>query len=192
MWRAVVVLVVTVVLAGCGEREKLVAARAPGVGPDARFRPPSLGRAAARGRAIKGMRCSRGPRARFAAHLELFAAGKVVLVAPGIGIAPPRERTGAYVGKGRCEYPLRTREPTGLIEVEQGARATLGDLFAIWGQPLSRHRMAGFRGAVRAYVGGRRVREDPRRIPLTPHAQIVLQVGPYVKPHSRYLFPPGL
>jgi hypothetical protein len=59
---------------------------------------------------------------------------------------------------------------------------TLGQFFAIWGQPL--------RG--RAYVNGRRHRGDPRAIRLTKHAQIVIEVGGYVRPHASYRFPPGL
>jgi hypothetical protein len=126
-------------------------------------------------------------------HLELFAARRVVLVPPGIGIAPPRTRDGAYVRGGRCSYPVRTREPTGVVEVETNGRPkTLGDLFAVWGQPLSRRRMAGFSGSVSAYVGGRHWRADPRAIPLRRHSQIVLELGGYVKPHAAYQFPPGL
>jgi hypothetical protein len=113
-------------------------------------------------------------------------------VAPGIGIAPPRSQSGAYVRGGRCSYPLRTREPTGVIEIAHGTRATLGQFFAVWGQPLGRGRMASFRGRVRAYVAGAPRRGDPRSIPLTRHAEIVLQVGPFVKPHTSYHFPPGL
>jgi hypothetical protein len=215
VWRATAVLAVTLALAGCGgggaggraerdERRSPAAPRvgagarseppqAPGVGAGPRFRPPSLGARAARAEPVSGLRCARADRRRrFGAHLELFAAGKVVLVAPGIGIAPPRERRGAYVGDGRCEYPLRTREPTGVIEVEHGTHPTLGDLFAVWGQPLSERRMAGFRGTVRAYVGGRRRPGNPRSIRLARHSQIVLEVGEHVPPHSRYLFPPGL
>jgi hypothetical protein len=29
------------------------------------------------------------------------------------------------------------------------------------------------------------------RVPLTPHAEIVLEVGPQVPPHTTYTFPPG-
>jgi hypothetical protein len=153
-------------------------------------RPASLGREAANGRPIDHLRCRPGERPRSKVHLELFAARRVVLVAPGIGIAPPRVRDGAYVRGGRCTYPLFTREPTGVVEVENGGRPkTLGDLFAVWGQPLSRRRMAGFRGEVSAFVGGRRRAGDPRTIPLEPHAQIVLEVGGYVPPHPTYRFP---
>jgi len=28
-------------------------------------------------------------------------------------------------------------------------------------------------------------------VPLTRHAEIVLEVGPHVPPHSSYMFPPG-
>jgi hypothetical protein len=85
-----------------------------------------------------------------------------------------------------------TSEPTGVVEVARGTRATLGSLFALWGQPLARGRLAGFAGRVRVHLGGRAWRGDPRDVPLTPHAQVVVQVGPPVVPHARYRFPPGL
>ena len=125
-------------------------------------------------------------------HLELFAARRVVLIPPGIGVAPPRRRVGAYVRGGRCSYPLRTREPTGVVEVAAGRALTLGDLFAVWGQPLSRTRMAGFNARVRAYVNGRSFTNAPGRIRLDHHVQIVLEVGAYVRPHAHYRFAPGL
>jgi hypothetical protein len=196
--RRAALLVMLLGVAGCGggptRAEEPLPAQAPGVGPGPAFRPPSLSDRAASGLPIAGFHCARRQTGkRFGAHLELFARGKVILVAPGIGIAPPRERDGAYVRKGRCEYPLRTTEPTGVIEVAPGGEPkTLGDLFAIWGQPLSRSRLAGFRGRVRAHVGGGPWSGDPRAIPLTRHAQVVLQVGPRVTPHSSYAFPPGL
>jgi hypothetical protein len=59
---------------------------------------------------------------------------------------------------------------------------TLGQFFAIWGQ----------RPRGRAYVNGRRWTRDPRAIPLTRHAQIVLEVDGYVRPHATYRFAPGL
>jgi hypothetical protein len=191
--RRLLLLLAVVAVCGCGDKagqEPPLPKSAPGVGPTARHRPPSLGARAARARPIEGLRCETGQARRFGVHLELFAARRVVLIPPGVGIAPPRKRTGAYVRGGRCSYPLRTREPTGVIEV--AGTATLGQFFAIWGQPLGRNEMAGFRGRVRAYVNGRAWAKDPRAIPLHRHAQIVLEVGGYVRPHARYRFPPGL
>jgi hypothetical protein len=200
--RLVLVLVAAAALAGCGggpdpkppqPSTEPLPPQAPGIGPGPRYRPPSLGADAAKGLPVHGLACSRSERPRYGVHLELFAARRVVLVAPGIGIAPPRMREGAYVRGGRCSYPVRTREPTGVIEVESGGPAkTLGRLFAVWGQPLSRDRMAGFRGGVHAYVDGRRRPGDPRSIPLRRHAQIVLEVDGYVAPHRSYRFPPNL
>lgn len=179
-----------VAVTGCGSDDPLPRT-APSLGPTREHRPPSLSKRAARAEPIAGLRCSRGGARRFGVHLELFAAKRVVLIPPGIGIAPPRRRNGAYVRRGRCSYPIRTREPTGVIEAE-GPGRTLGQLFAVWGQPLSRTRMAGFRGRVMAFVGGKRWGGDPRAIPLRRHAQIVLEVGGYVPPHAAYRFPPGL
>ncbi len=142
------------------------------------------------------LRCSRatgGPR--YGVHLELYAARLVIPVPAGIGVAPPQHRRGAYVLGGACVYPLRTHEPTGVVVVDHRAASavpTLGALFAIWGQPLSRGRLAGFRGPVRAYLGGVRWTGTPGAIPLTRHAEIVLEVGRAIPPHRTYLFPPGL
>ncbi len=141
-----------------------------------------------------GLRCTSAERPRFGAHLELFAQRQVVIVPAGIGIAPPQRRQGAYVLGGRCSYPLRTREPTGVVEIERGASLTLGQLFEIWGQPLSKARLVGFasRAPILAFVDGRRWPGNPRAIPLRPHAEIVLELGGYVPPHSAFLFPKGL
>ncbi len=145
---------------------------------------------------IGGVVCRADVGPRVLAHLELFARGRVVPVPPGIGIAPPLRRDGAYVRSGRCSYPLRTTEPTGLIELNPDpARPppTVGELFAIWGQPLSRTRLAAFRGSaadpVRAYLDGARWRGDPRAIPLRRHAVVALALGPPVPLHARYAFP---
>ena len=83
-----------------------------------------------------------------------------------------------------------------MIEVARGTRLSLGEFFDIWGQPLSATRLVGFRSApgtrVLAFVGGRPWHGNPRAIPLKPHAEIVLEVGGYVRPHARYRFAGGL
>ena len=192
------VLAVTLGLAACSATQTPAVAqlqsRPVGTGP--RFRIDPVGSSVARARPVAGLVCSRrGPR-RFGVHLELFADDRVVIVPAGIGIAPPHSRGGAYVVGGRCSYPARTLEPTGVIQVTRGARVTLGQFFALWGQPLGRHRFAGFRGRpgdpVLAFVDGRPWLGDPRTIPLRRHANIVLELGGYVLPHSRYVFRPGL
>jgi len=145
------------------------------------------------GRPVGKLACAPSSATRFRVHLELFARERVLIVPAGIGVAPPVERDGAYVVGGRCLYPLRTREPTGVIEVATQRAVTVGDLFRVWGQRLGTRRLARFRSnrPVLAFVNGRRVPGDPRAIPLRRHDEIVLEIGGYVPPHTSYLFPKG-
>jgi hypothetical protein len=161
------------------------------IGVTSEYRLPPLSAAVKQGRPVGDLACSPRSPMRFRVHLELFARKLVLLVPAGIGVAPPHQRDGAYVHGGRCLYPLRTREPTGVIEVAASRPVTLGDLFRVWGQPLGPRRLAGFRSAtpVLAFVNGKRVHGDPRAIPLRRHDEIVLEIGGYVVPHSTYLFP---
>jgi hypothetical protein len=186
--------------ARAAERALLVdLARTRQVGRGAAFRPPPYGAAVAVAAQVGPLRCGRvGPHP-YGAHLELFAAGRGVLVPAGIGIAPPQRRRRAVVIGGRCSYPLRTLEPSGVVEVDpvKGRRApTLGELFAVWGQRLSARRLFGFTAApgagVVAYLDGRRWAGDPRAIRLRRHAQVVVELGPHVDPHPTYSFAPGL
>jgi hypothetical protein len=164
-----------------------------GAGP--RYHPPAAPARVLRGRPVGPLRCGAGGR-RFGVHLEVFARDRVVIVPAGIGVAAPRRRVGAYVRPGGCTYAARTLEPTGVVEVRRDARLTLGDLFAVWGQPLSATRLVGFTtaraGPVRAYLAGRRWRGRLGAIPLRRHAQIVLELGRFVPPHRAFRFRAGL
>jgi len=142
--------------------------------------------------ALGTLACRQSTRVLRMAHVELFVRGRAVLLPAGIGIAPPAAISGGQVLGGRCRYPVSTADPTGVISVNQPGRRTLGQLFRLWGQPLGPDRLAGFRGRVTAFVAGRRWRGAAAEIPLTRHAQIVLETGGYVPPHPRYLFRGGL
>jgi hypothetical protein len=191
-----VLLVGLVLSAGCGgahrssdtsgiPAELLREARPIGAGP--RFRPPVRGPVTGRCRPRLGPR--RG------VHVELFAANRVVIVARGIGTKPPRQFSGGRISRARCYGDLVTLEPTGVVLVRPGRRQRLEHLFRAWGQPLSRRRLASFTAPdgteVAVFVGGRRWRGPPGGVPLAPHSEIVLEVGPYVPPHKSYTFPPG-
>lgn len=166
------------------------------IGARPEFHPPALSRAVAARREVAGLRCERAAPTRFGAHLELFARGRVVIVPAGVGVAPPWSEPRPHVVSGPCSYAARTTTPTGVIEVASGRELTLERFFAVWGQPLGERRLAGFRGRpaqrVRAYVGGFRWRGRVGGIPLRRHAEIVLELGPYIPPHSTFLFTRGL
>ena len=162
-----------------------------GVGPAYRLQPDST--AVRSGLPVRGLTCTRTSPTRFRVHLELFANRRRADLPAGIGVAPPLRRDGAYVLGGRCLYQVRTREPTGVVEVASARPLTVGDLFRVWGQPLGPRRLAGFRssGPVLVFVGGRRIGGDPRAVPLRRHAEIVLEIGGYIPPHRSYLFAKG-
>jgi hypothetical protein len=153
----------------------------------------STGARADRGAPVADLRCTTAAGRWEDAHVEVFARGRVLLLPPGIGVARPRHAVGAAIRGGRCAYPVRTTDPTGVVRFRPGRGLELGDLFAVWGQPLSRHRACGFRSEarVRVYVGGRRVAGSPGAVPLRRHAEIVVEIGPYVPPHHEYLFAGG-
>ena len=127
-----------------------------------------------------GDACTAGRSADSAAHVELFARRRALLIPVGVG-----------VGRG-CRHSMWTTEPTGVIHLSGGG-ATLGRLFAIWGQPLSRNRLAGFTAArpVRVYVDGVRIHGSPESVALRPHSEVVVELGGYVPPHRFYVFPEG-
>jgi hypothetical protein len=160
-------------------------ARPVGVGP--RFHPPVSGR-------VSGS-CQRALGPRDGVHVEVFAANRVLLLPAGIGTRPPRASLNGRITAARCYGALVTLDPTGVVLTRPGAKLTLGTLFSSWGEPLSRTRLASFTAAagtgVTVFVDGKPWPGAPAAVPLTRHAEIVLEVGPHVPPHSSYTFPPG-
>jgi hypothetical protein len=110
-------------------------------------------------------------------HLELFANNRVIIVPARVGVR-----------SARCRARLWTVEPTGVVDFQRPAR--LGELFRVWGRELTTRRLLSFRGGVRLYVNGVRLRVDPRTLVLRDRDEIVLEVGPFIPPHRSYLFPP--
>jgi hypothetical protein len=166
------------------------------IGAGARFHPRALSARVAERRSVGGLRCETGDVRRFGVHLELFAHGRVVVVPAGIAVAPPWRTVRPHVIEGACSYPARTRTAIGVIEIASGSRISLGQLFALWGQPLGRHRLAGFHTTasrqVRAYVDGVEWHGSPRTIPLRRHSAVALEVGRHVPPHPSFRFGMGL
>jgi hypothetical protein len=190
------VCAVVLTAAGCGGQHSsttgtagipsalLHEARPIGHGP--RFHPPATG-------SVIGP-CRRRIGRRDGVHVELFAANRVVLLAAGIGVRPPFRVSEGRIAEAACYGDLVTLEPTGVVLLRPGSRLTLAAVFRAWGQPLTARRLASFRASrqgVRTYVNGRPWTKAPGAVPLTRHAEIVLEVGPHVPPHVRYTFPPG-
>jgi hypothetical protein len=181
-------------LAGCGSVPHMTVAspippallaEARPIGLGERFHPP------ASGAVIGSCKPALGPRV--ASHIEVFAANRVVILAAGIGVRAPWATSGGRIASAPCFGPLITLEPTGVVLSRPHAHATLASLFAAWGQPLSTSRVASFRspagGHVAVFVNGRRRPGPPGSVPLGEHAEIVVEVGPFVPPHTSFAFP---
>jgi hypothetical protein len=166
-------------------RSLLSEARPIGTGP--RFTLPASGPVAGP--------CQRSLGPRVGVHVEVFAANRVLLLPAGIGARQPWAKLDGRITSAPCYGALVTLDPTGLVLVRPGAGLTLADLFRSWGEPLSRTRLTSFSAPagtqVAVFVDGRRLNAAPPSVPLTRHAEIVLEVGPHVPPHSSYAFPAG-
>jgi hypothetical protein len=105
------------------------------------------------------------------AHLDVFADGRRVTVPGGIGVRPT------------CSYWLRTTRDDGIVTIASPERRTftLGDLFDIWGAPLTRTRVLAFPVGrdrpVRVFVNGRRVTGDARATRIASGREIALVIG---------------
>jgi hypothetical protein len=135
----------------------------------------------AMGQTINGISCDaqEGQRIHIHQHLAILDRGKEVPIPQFIGIPQA----------AHCIYWLHTHTPDGIIHIEapKDRSFTLGDFFSVWGQPLDRTHVASAvmtKGErMRVWVNGKPYAGDPARIPLTAHADIVIEVGPpFVKP----------
>jgi len=136
---------------------------------------------------IDGIECERGERLNYHvhAHLALFVQGRQVGVPAGVGIMD------------RCLYWLHTHAADGIIHIEAPARRefTLGQFFAVWGQPLERARFldktVDSAHEFRAYVNGQPFEGDPASIKLEDKAAIVIEYGPPFVPPPMFEFANG-
>lgn len=152
------------------------------IGRGRRFQPP------AGERVLGACRTPLGPRRR--AHIEVFGADRVVLLAAGIGTRQPRRISDGRLTAARCFGALVTLDPTGTVYFRPGRGFTVGDIFRVWGLPLSGRRIASFTGGrVHVYLNGRRWYGSPAAVPLLQDAEVVLEIGPHVPPHARFSFP---
>lgn len=124
-------------------------------------------------------------------HLDLFINGKLTPIPADIGVNEI----------ARFIAPIHTHDTTGVIHVESDRIQdfTLGQFFDIWGVRLTKDCIGGYctnaTSTLKMYINGSLVTEDPRKLVLTSHQQIVLMYGteadmPRVIPSS-YSFPPG-
>jgi hypothetical protein len=132
------------------------------------------------------------------AHLTIFVRGKAQVIPYGIGIGPPikgvNTQAGPFVTVGSCFMWLHTHALDGILHIESPAQRiyTLGQFFAVWGQPLTRTRVGPARGKVTAFYNGKVWTGNPSSIPLMSAGQIQLDGGTPIVAPQHIAFPQGL
>jgi len=128
------------------------------------------------GETVGGISCDaqEGQRIHIHQHLVIFDHGKQVDIPRNVGQPSARP----------CIYWLHTHTPDGVIHIEapKDRSFTLSDFFLVWGQPLSKSGAAAGKLAkgesMKVWVDGKPFTGDVRLIPLQPHTDVVIMVGP--------------
>lgn len=109
-------------------------------------------------------------------HLSIFLDGQALAVPTNVGIVG--------TGASQCLYHVHTHDRSGKVHVEAPAAGTftLGNFFAIWGQPLTTDNVAGMTGKpIVFYVTDNgtvtQFSGDPKTIELASHRHIAIQIG---------------
>lgn len=131
------------------------------------------------GQAVGSLNCAAAGSSYSYTHLSIFMNGTQVALPANIGAMAPTvaKPTG-------CVYPLNTVDETGKIRMDTTTTAsyTLGQFFAIWGQPLTATNVAGLQGSpVTVYVndGGTLTQYtgDLASLALPPHGEVTIMIG---------------
>jgi hypothetical protein len=119
-----------------------------------------------------------------AESLQYHVHAHLSIVQNNEALAVPQYVGAAESGNTHCFYPIHTHDQSGKIHVEAPAPAlfTLGQLFAIWGQPLETSNVGGITGMpIVVYVtdAGVVTKEtgDWHNIELKSHREVTIQIG---------------
>lgn len=143
------------------------------------------------------------------AFVGIIINGRQKALPDGMGMKNPGS-DGTYAGipnwteYASCYYSIHTHDASGVVHVESSTSAsqstslyTLGNVFDVWGRPLSTTQIGPYTGTVRAYVAQVPLKTEqilrtyyttytsnPRSIPIKSHTTIWLEIGPYYVPPS--------
>jgi hypothetical protein len=141
----------------------------PGVAPAWPDRSTDTG---GKGATVAGVTCLQNESYHLHAHLTIIKDGVTQRIPQEIGL------TG-------CAYELHTHDNSGMIHVETAVakKFTLGQFFAVWGEPLTRMNVAGLGGQGERFFTNDgdtklvEVMDDPNAIELISHRSIYIVIG---------------
>lgn len=149
------------------------------------------------GETVHGLQCGAMAGETYHIHIQLslYVNGVQLAIPKAIGVKKPLSINGfvynADKDNGGCYYWVHTHDASGIIHVEppMEVQVTLGQLFDLWGMPLSSTGAAGYHGTVTTFLDGKKYDGDPRAIVFQRHQQIALEVGTPIVTPDYYIFP---
>ena len=130
------------------------------------------------GQPVAGLKCDVTSEAyHLHSHLSIYLDDRALAIPSNIGIVQ-------ISSTSHCNYTVHTHDSSGIVHVEAPAAGTftLGQFFALWGQPLSFDNVAGNPGMpVVVYVTDNNLvtqyTGDLAAIELLSHREITIQIG---------------
>jgi hypothetical protein len=131
------------------------------------------------GQAVGGLNCAVASNAYTYSHLSIYQNGQLLALPANIGTVAP-----TMTAQTGCVYPVHTVDSSGKIRMDASTNAsyTLGQFFAIWGEPLSSANIAGLTDTpITAYVtsGGvlTQYTGDLASLVLPTHGEVTIVLG---------------
>ena len=126
-------------------------------------------------------------------HLQILHDGVEVPVPPGIGVGRPWQvDASGFLLSGSCFAWIHVHDSTGVIHLvaPMDESFTLGQVFEVWGQPLSVAGALRYQGRIVTLVNGKEFNGDPATLTLSNLENVVLELGdpPGVPPPALYDF----
>ncbi|MDR5739615.1 MULTISPECIES: hypothetical protein [unclassified Caballeronia] len=130
------------------------------------------------GQPVGGLSCAPAGASYTYSHLSIYQNGKQLALPANIGTLG----SSLTLQRG-CVYPVHTDDASGKIRIDAttNTQYTLGQFFAVWGEPLSSTNVAGVTGPVTAWVntGGALTKYtgDLSSLVLPRNGEVTLEVG---------------
>lgn len=131
------------------------------------------------GQAVGGLNCTLTGGAYTYSHLSIYQDGQLLALPANVGAIAP-----TLAAQTGCVYPVHTLDSSGKIRMDASTNTsyTLGQFFAVWGQPLTSTNVAGVTGTqVTAYVtsGGvlTQYTGDLSSLVLPTHGEVTIMIG---------------
>lgn len=131
------------------------------------------------GQAVGGLNCAAPSNSYTYSHLSIYQNGQLLALPANVGTVAP-----TMTAQTGCVYPVHTVDSSGKIRMDASTNGsyTLGQFFAIWGEPLSSTNIAGLTGTpITAYVtnGGvlTQYTGDLASLVLPAHGEVTIAIG---------------